>query len=645
MEADEDPYLKWLVSDNKGFLYKNLYCAICHGVHKENIIFWLARITCSTKYYELLKKSGGSNESHAENHTENQMLLLRQQLLSGECKIRYASPMSKETVQRSASTSSQFSTPEILPDGYRTCKPSVSHCPSSWPETQSAENQCIKELCDSGDKVHYVYVKFPNGAIYKNEYCARCKGVPSEALTCQQQPAFRFIKAQYNFYPLAIAMDLNNGGRSAMKTRVGFELSEDKKKAPTEMLQCPDDHVFDPFQKKCIALVCSDGYIYKDNECKKSQFARSHDTTTDCLRVPVSEYYLHENGSLYVNSSDRLYGIEYYEISSDGQVLICTEFTQNYRDAQNNTGQNLVLKFSPALTTVSVIGQVISIICLFILLSVYSLLSKLRNIPGKNLMCLSVSLLLAQLLFLTAAGATDNQVMCLIISVVLHYSFMAAFFWINVMSFDIWRTFSQETVTSVDSKKKFIFYNLYAWLSPLLVIAISAIVNWSPGIHPGYQPGYAEGLCWITQRMALLIYFGIPLALLLCSNIIFYILTIRQLILITKTTKIIQQSGENKHRFTLYVKLSVIMGLTWIFGFIATLSEMQFLWYVFVILNSLQGAFICVSFVITRKVGKLLMEKWGLIRKKTETKETRTRSTSLSTPVVLKSKRVQLDNV
>ena len=643
MEANKDPYLKWLVSDNRGILYKNLYCAICHGINKENIIYWLARITCSIKYYELLNTSPAeSNTSSMENNPQNHMVSLQQQLLNKECKVTYSTPINKETFHDSASP--DFSTPEIPPGGYRACKPSLSYCPSSWPEDKSTENQCIKELCESADKVHYVYINLHVLATYKNEFCARCYSVPSKDLKCQKPPTFKFSSVGTKFYPMSIVMDLNNGGKSAMRTKVGFELSEEKQKSVTQMLQCPDDHVFDPFQKKCIALVCSKGYIYIDNECKKSASKLSR-VEIDCLRVPVSEYHLYENRSLYVNSSDRFYGIEHYEIGSDGQVLVCTDFTQNYTDVQNSTNQKLELKFSPALTIVSVIGQVISIICLIILLAFYALISKLRNIPGKNLMCLSASLLLAQLLFLTGVGATDIEAICLLISALLHYSFMAAFFWINVMSFDIWRTFSQETVTSPDNAKKFLFYSLYGWLSPLFILIISAIVNWLPNVQNGYRPAYAEGLCWITQRMALLIFFGIPLALLLCSNIAFYILTIRHLVLITRTTKIIQQNAENKHRFGLYVKLSVIMGLTWIFGFMATLSEVELLWYVFVILNSLQGAFICVSFVITKKVGRLLMEKWGLIKKKTETtKDTRTRSTSLSTPVLSKSTGIQLTN-
>ena len=660
--TEEGPYLKWLVSDSRGLLYRNLYCAICHGVNKENIIYWLAQITCSSKYYNELNSSSsafvsegknGSGKSHSEAkiYEDQGVSSLQQQLISGECKIKYSSPrIHSKTVHTLHSSGANF--PDALPDGYRTCKSSVSKCPAFWSEIPSTEAQCIKQLCENEDNVHYVYFNFPAGPIYKNEYCARCHSKSPDALSCRQPPTIRFTKVSHRLYPLAIVMDLNNGGRSAMRTKVGYELSEEKKKSATAMLQCPDDHVFDPFQKTCIALVCSEGFVYTDNECRQtnaSSLSVVSDIITDCVRVSISDYQIYPNGTLYVTSSNSTYGIGQFEKSSDGQVLVCTEFMQNYTDGQNSTADpGLILKFSKALTIVSVIGQIISIICLIILLTVYTVLPQLRNIPGKNLMCLSASLLMAQILFLTAVGATDNRIFCTIIAAVLHYSFLAAFFWINVMSFDICRTFSQETVSVGNKRKKFVSYSIYGWLTPFFIIVLSVIVNWTPGVEEMYRPGYAEGLCWITERVALLIFFGAPLALILSINIILYSLTIRKLILIAKTTKVVQQNKENKHRFALYVKLSVIMGLTWIFGFIATMTDEQVLWYVFIVLNSLQGAFICISFVITKKVGRLLGEKWRQMKKEvatTASEDTATKSTGLlSTPTTTRSMRTYLNN-
>jgi hypothetical protein len=63
-------------------------------------------------------------------------------------------------------------------------------------------------------------------------------------------------------------------------------------------------------------------------------------------------------------------------------------------------------------------------------------------------------------------------------------------------------------------------------------------------------------------------------------------------------------------RFYLYLKLFTIMGLTWIFGFIAAFAHVQWLWYPFIVLNGLQGAFIFVMFDIKRKIGYMLWDKY-----------------------------------
>ena len=63
-------------------------------------------------------------------------------------------------------------------------------------------------------------------------------------------------------------------------------------------------------------------------------------------------------------------------------------------------------------------------------------------------------------------------------------------------------------------------------------------------------------------------------------------------------------------RFYLYLKLFIIMGLTWIFGFIAAFARVQFLWYLFIAFNGLQGAFIFVMFDVKRKTGYMLWVKY-----------------------------------
>ncbi|KAL1476530.1 hypothetical protein MTO96_036430 [Rhipicephalus appendiculatus] len=62
-------------------------------------------------------------------------------------------------------------------------------------------------------------------------------------------------------------------------------------------------------------------------------------------------------------------------------------------------------------------------------------------------------------------------------------------------------------------------------------------------------------------------------------------------------------------RLALYVKLAVVLGLTWVFGFAAALTGVQALWYPFIVLCSLQGAFIFLAFTFKRSVLRMVLDR------------------------------------
>ena len=70
-------------------------------------------------------------------------------------------------------------------------------------------------------------------------------------------------------------------------------------------------------------------------------------------------------------------------------------------------------------------------------------------------------------------------------------------------------------------------------------------------------------------------------------------------------------------------QLTAIMGFTWIFGFVASFSGIQFFWYPYIVLNSLQGALVCVAFVCNERVFKM----WKKQLTGGDDQQTRSRST------------------
>ena len=71
----------------------------------------------------------------------------------------------------------------------------------------------------------------------------------------------------------------------------------------------------------------------------------------------------------------------------------------------------------------------------------YCWLKKLRNQPSQILLSLVIALFFGQLLFFFGVNFTKSKTICIFIASVTHYSFLVAFFCINVMAFDFCRTF------------------------------------------------------------------------------------------------------------------------------------------------------------------------------------------------------------
>ena len=62
-----------------------------------------------------------------------------------------------------------------------------------------------------------------------------------------------------------------------------------------------------------------------------------------------------------------------------------------------------------------------------------------------------------------------------------------------------------------------------------------------------------------------------------------------------------QQSKTRQHGpsvVLICVKMASVMGVTWIFGIAANLEALSFLWYPYVVLNSLQGTFSLMNIVL-----------------------------------------------
>jgi len=576
--SPQNPFSLWPVVNGRGTLYQNSYCAFCNGA--TDTTHFTSRINCSNPIDFL--QYGSREEAISSTFAD------------GHCKVLFYPP-------------ADFSYKYCKKTNFDTCSPKWTGDP------------CVQDKCENGPTV-YAY-GIDGQTVYKNKYCAECNMdtnfLCEDNVSAKRYPdAIDSFSGGGGFFPLTILFDLNTREGTMSEFKVGQGGIASFNTTTSHLKTCEESQVYDPYTNRCRQLTCSPGYIYTYGRCIRLVSAfTSAPNQDECARIALQEdeFILYDNDTLEEVLSGNIHEPNEYElvdIAGDVTALVCTNLTQNYTHNSTQVHHEYMFQYTKAQTILSATGQVISIIALVIHLVVYSLIPQLRNLPGKNLMCLSASLLVAQIFFLAFTGLVNPFGLCQATSIFMHYAYLAAFFWMNVLSFDLWSTFAKTTGSDFkeDPERWFLNYSLYGWGSPFVVIVLSVIVNYSVQGPCPYRPGYGEGLCWITNRYGLLLFFAVPLAVLLLLNSIFYVLTVVSIHRISESTKMVQQQSD-KVRLILYIKLSAIMGLTWLFGFIATLAQVSALWYIFILFNSLQGAFICLTFVCTKKVCRLLKEK------------------------------------
>ncbi|XP_032791587.2 uncharacterized protein LOC116928587 isoform X2 [Daphnia magna] len=355
--------------------------------------------------------------------------------------------------------------------------------------------------------------------------------------------------------------------------------------------------------------------IHPVNMTDKTQMS-AEGNFTSCPKFLLSEDEVQwlDNGTLYVPSHGKPYDEgDYEKDKSGGGVWICAE------------GLTMVSKFDPILGWVTVAGLGLSEICLALHLIAFVISPDLRNLSGRNLASLSLALFAAYGSFIAAQFVPTGGNICIGIALSTFYFFLSAFWWTSVLAWDVWRTIRLATVqlrcsSSGQQWGKFILYSMYAWLLPALIVAAAVVVeyvdtdifSWMP---TEYRPFFGRNVCWFGQRKAILIYFAAPLAVILSINLLLFINSAHMIRSTTAKSPTSSNQASSRKQLGLYVRLALIMGLSWLAGLIAGAADFMPLWYVFVALCSLQGVFILLAYTCNPKVARSIRNRVLVCRK------------------------------
>ncbi|KAK7871716.1 hypothetical protein R5R35_014003 [Gryllus longicercus] len=196
------------------------------------------------------------------------------------------------------------------------------------------------------------------------------------------------------------------------------------------------------------------------------------------------------------------------------------------------------------------------------------------------------------------------------------YFFLATFFWLNVMCFDLAWTFgrlSAQPPSAEGQRRRFLGYSLYAWGSPALITAATLALQYAAPQHLPLLPHIGARRCWIDTKTAELLYYYLPVLLLLVADVALFAFTVIRIQREHRHTALLRtgssshatrggraphSQGPRRRMLRVLSRLFCVMGVSWVTEVIAwTVDSQAFpFWYVTDPINFLRGLLIFVFF-------------------------------------------------
>ncbi|XP_072757737.1 uncharacterized protein [Anoplolepis gracilipes] len=289
--------------------------------------------------------------------------------------------------------------------------------------------------------------------------------------------------------------------------------------------------------------------------------------------VGYLKYIFFENGTLYLPYFDQFVESTSYCLAIMNDIVdavICLKTLTEAVRRQDYTDY-IVDQLNSILEILDWIYIIISSLCMLVLFLIYCI-PKLNNIHSFMLRRYSSIMFFFHISFLLIKLLVDMQLpysICIAIALVNYFSSLAIFFWLSVMSFDMWWTFrnvrSLQKNVKQQGKKKFL-YSIIGWGGPVIFTIICISMEIVPSVPESLQPKLVD-LCFFHFSTSKLFYIHVPKIICASISIFLSIYTALKIMQYEKdTARHLKDTesrcyNENKKWFNLYLKLFIIVFL------------------------------------------------------------------------------------
>ncbi|XP_056895951.1 cadherin EGF LAG seven-pass G-type receptor 3 isoform X3 [Takifugu flavidus] len=231
------------------------------------------------------------------------------------------------------------------------------------------------------------------------------------------------------------------------------------------------------------------------------------------------------------------------------------------------------------------------ILTVLVLSCLRGLKSNTRSIHSNT----AAAMFLSELVFLLGINQTEQQFLCTVVAILLHYFFMSTFAWMFVEGLHIYRMQTEQRNINFGAMR---FYYAIGWGVPAIITGLAV------GLDP---EGYGNpDFCWISIYDKLLWSFAGPIAIVILMNGgIFMIVAKISCSPSQKETKKLPVIATIRDAFLLLL----VATSTWLCGLMAVNNSVLAFYYIFDVLCLVQG--LCVMLVFT-VFNTEFKEAWGI---------------------------------
>ena len=182
---------------------------------------------------------------------------------------------------------------------------------------------------------------------------------------------------------------------------------------------------------------------------------------------------------------------------------------------------------------------------------------------------------------------SSKPLLCQIAGILLHGFWLMTFLIMTFISLEFCYRFSNVCkpwfVKSGKNKEKV----KYCWIVGVLLMAIPVCLERLTNLPLSYAS--SRGICFIEPHKYVIIFFIGPTLCLISINALCFIVTIYN---VRKTVSDEVDIARERNMAIKFAKISGLMGLTWLFALISYVTWMNEMWYIFNVLNGIQGVYI-----------------------------------------------------